>query len=70
MSYGPGSSVSGKTPISKTGHSEIRKARYMPAIVCSCGRMKDGISGTFTRRLKAGGKTDMEIRQAVRPCFT
>lgn len=65
MPYESGSSVSGRTRISKIGHSQIRKALYMPAMVYACGRMKDGIYGSFTGRLKAGGKAAMEIITAL-----
>lgn len=61
MPYESGTSVSGRTRISKIGNSEIRKAMYMPAMVYACGRMKNGVFRPFTERLAGNGKTQMEI---------
>ncbi len=58
-----GSSVKGKTSISKVGPSELRKILYMPALVVSYGRYKHYQS--FVKRLEAKGKTKMEVIVAV-----
>ena len=57
-----GSSVRGKTSISKAGGAELRKMLYMPATSVfnrACGYPE------FTNRLKAAGKVKMQIIVAV-----
>lgn len=58
-----GSSVRGKTSISKVGSSELRKVLYMPAVVVSYGRHKH--YRAFIRRLENRGKKKMEVIVAV-----
>lgn len=58
-----GSSVRGKSSISKVGPSELRKALYMPAVVVSYGKHKNYQS--FVRRLESKGKIEMEVIVAV-----
>ena len=57
-----GSSVRGKSTLSKTGSSRIRKALYMPAVVAmSC----NPLIKRFRARLKESGKCSMVIIAAV-----
>jgi len=57
-----GSSVRGKTMLSKTGSSRIRKALYMPALVA----MKHNpLVSTFCERLRGYGKCPMVIVAAA-----
>ena len=65
MPHQSGSSVSGKTPISKIGHSEIRKIMYMPALVYSYGIKRDGVYRAFVSRLQANGKQPKEVITAL-----
>lgn len=65
IKHDSGDTVAGKTKISKIGHSEIRKAMYMPAMIYGCGRMKDGVFRAFTQRLRVNGKCSMEIITAL-----
>lgn len=58
-----GSSIKGKTSISKVGPRELRKILYMPAIVVSYGAHKH-YQG-FVKRLEEKGKTKMEVIVAV-----
>ncbi len=58
-----GSSVKGKTSISKVGPSELRKILYMPAVVVSYGRYKH--YQNFVKRLESKGKNKMEVIVAV-----
>lgn len=53
-----GSSVRGKTRMSKKGNSRLRKLLYMPAIV-ACHH--NPIIKSFAQRLRARGKTPMSI---------
>ncbi|MGB2833831.1 MAG: IS110 family transposase [Methylotenera sp.] len=57
-----GSSVLGKTRISKTGHSELRKLLYMPAMG-TFGKRRAYLP--FIDRLIASGKRPMEIIVAL-----
>jgi len=57
-----GSSVHGKTRISKTGHSELRKLLYMPAMG-TFGKRRAYLP--FIDRLIASGKRPMEIIVAL-----
>jgi len=53
-----GSSVGGRTPLSKTGNARIRKALYWPAITAiRC----NPIIQDFARRMRQNGKKEMEI---------
>lgn len=58
-----GSSVKGRSCISKVGPSELRKILYMPAVVVSYGRHKNYQS--FVNRLESKGKKKMEVIVAV-----
>ncbi|MDP3742714.1 MAG: IS110 family transposase [Methylotenera sp.] len=57
-----GSSVRGKSRLSKKGNATIRKALYMPAIVA---RRYNPIIKAFAQRLKKAGKSNMLIIGAV-----
>lgn len=57
-----GSSVSGKTRISKVGHAFLRKALYMPAMVALS---KSAWGAHFRDRLKASGKAPKLIIGAM-----
>jgi len=57
-----GSSVRGKSRLSKKGNAVIRRALYMPAIVA---RRYNPIIKTFAQRLKDAGKSNMLIIGAV-----
>ena len=57
-----GSSVRGKSRLSKKGNATIRKALYMPAIVA---RRYNPIIKEFAQRLKKAGKSNMLIIGAV-----
>lgn len=57
-----GSSVKGRTRLSKTGDSNLRKAFYMPAL---CAKRYNPIIKTFYDRLEATGKPPMLIIGAV-----
>jgi transposase len=60
--YQSGSSVRGKSRLSKKGNSVIRKALYMPAIVA---RRYNPVIKIFAERLKKAGKPNMVIIGAV-----
>lgn len=53
-----GSSVRGRTRLSKTGDARLRKAFYMPAIV---SKQYNPIIKAFCQRLKSAGKSPMQI---------
>ena len=57
-----GSSIHGKSRISKTGHSDLRRVLFMPALA-TYGRKKAFVA--FVARLKASGKTPKEIVVAL-----
>ena len=57
-----GSSVRGKSRLSKKGNATIRKALYMPAVVA---RRYNPTIKTFAERLKKAGKSNMLIIGAV-----
>lgn len=57
-----GSSIQGKSRISKTGHTDLRKILFMPALA-TYGRKKAFIA--FIDRLKANGKKPIEIVVAL-----
>lgn len=57
-----GSSIHGKSRISKTGHTDLRRILFMPALA-TYGRKKAFV--TFVARLKASGKTPKEIVVAL-----
>jgi transposase len=57
-----GSSVQGKSRISKTGHADLRRILFMPALA-TYGRKKAFLA--FVTRLKASGKTPKEIVVAL-----
>lgn len=57
-----GSSIHGKSRISKTGHSDLRRILFMPALA-TYGRKKAFVA--FVARLKASGKTPKEIVVAL-----
>ncbi|TDR69927.1 IS110 family transposase [Paludibacterium purpuratum] len=57
-----GSSVRGKTRMSKVGHAGIRRALYMPAMVVMC---KTEWGKAFRDRLQAAGKAPMVIIGAL-----
>jgi len=57
-----GSSVRGKTRLSKTGSSRIRRALYMPALVAMT---HNPVIAAFCQRLRAYGKCPMVIVGAV-----
>lgn len=56
--YQSGSSFYGKTRLSKTGDSELRKSLYMPAIVA---KQHNPIVKAFCQRLQKSGKPPMVI---------
>ena len=58
-----GTSIKGRTCISKVGPSELRKILYMPAVVVSFGKHKN--YQAFVKRLEANGKQKLEIIVAV-----
>lgn len=58
-----GSSVKGKSRISKVGLSDVRKILYMPAVSVSYGKHKR--YQAFIKRLEQNGKTKLEIIVAV-----
>lgn len=60
--YESGTSVKGRTRISKTGNARLRKALYMPALTA---RRYNPIIGAFCERLKERGKRPMEIIAAA-----
>ena len=60
--YQSGSSVRGKSRLSKKGNATIRRALYMPAIVA---RRYNPIIKEFAERLKKAGKSNMLILGAV-----
>jgi transposase len=57
-----GSSIHGKSRISKTGHTDLRRILFMPALA-TYGRKKAFVA--FIERLKANGKTPKEIVVAL-----
>lgn len=57
-----GSSVRGKSRLSKVGNARLRKALYMPAIVA---KNRNPIIRSFCERLKARGKSTMAILGAA-----
>lgn len=57
-----GSSIHGKSRISKTGHSDLRRALFMPAL-STYGRKKAFVG--FVARLQASGKKPKEIVVAL-----
>lgn len=57
-----GSSIHGKSRISKTGHADLRRILFMPALA-TYGRKKAFVA--FVARLKANGKTPKEIVVAL-----
>lgn len=57
-----GSSVRGKTRISKMGHSDIRRILYMPAV---SAYSRAAAYQPFIQRLKAAGKVPLEIIVAI-----
>lgn len=57
-----GTSVNGKPRISKMGHSQIRRALYMPAITAMC---RTGWGKAFAARLLAAGKPKKLILGAL-----
>ena len=57
-----GSSIHGKSRISKTGHSDLRRILFMPALA-TYGRKKAFVA--FVERLKASGKKPKEIVVAL-----
>jgi transposase len=57
-----GSSIHGKSRISKTGHTDLRRVLFMPALA-TYGRKKAFVA--FVERLKASGKTPKEIVVAL-----
>jgi transposase len=57
-----GSSVQGKSRISKTGHTDLRRILFMPALA-TYGRKKTFVA--FIDRLKASGKAPKEIVVAL-----
>lgn len=57
-----GSSVRGKTRIAKTGHADLRRALYMPAMVAYC---RCAAFAPFVQRLKAAGKPPKVIIVAL-----
>lgn len=60
--YQSGSSVRGKSRLSKKGNATIRKALYMPAVVA---RRYNPTIKEFAQRLKKAGKSNMLIIGAV-----
>lgn len=61
-SHESGTSVRGKPHLSKVGHSALRKALYMPAMVATT---KTAWGRAFRDRLKAAGKAPMVILGAM-----
>jgi transposase len=57
-----GSSIQGKSHISKTGHADLRRILFMPALA-TYGRKKAFVA--FVTRLKDSGKTPKEIVVAL-----
>jgi transposase len=57
-----GSSIQGKSRISKTGHTDLRRILFMPALA-TYGRRKAFVA--FVTRLKESGKTPKEIVVAL-----
>lgn len=57
-----GSSVRPTSQLSKVGHSSVRRALYMPAIVAMC---KTAWGKAFAARLRAAGKVNMQIIGAI-----
>jgi transposase len=57
-----GSSIQGKSRISKTGHTDLRRILFMPALA-TYGRKKAFLA--FVTRLKSSGKTPKEIVVAL-----
>jgi transposase len=57
-----GSSIRGKSRISKTGHGDLRRILFMPALA-TYGRKKAFVA--FVERLKLSGKTPKEIVVAL-----
>lgn len=53
-----GTSVRGKTPLSKRGNAALRNCLFMPALVA---KRYNPIIRTFAQRLASNGKTPMEI---------
>lgn len=62
MPWQSGVSIKGKSRISKTGHTELRKILFMPALA-TYGRKKAFVG--FVERLKANGKKPIEIVVAL-----
>lgn len=62
MPWQSGVSVRGKSRMSKTGHTELRKILFMPAMA-TYGRKKAFVA--FVERLKASGKKPIEIVVAL-----
>lgn len=60
--YESGSSVRGKSSLSKKGHSDIRAGLYMPAVVA---KNRTAWGKAFANRLLAAGKTDMVVVGAL-----
>jgi transposase len=60
--YQSGSSVRGKTRLSKVGNAALRAALYMPALVA---RHRNGVLKAFGDRLAAAGKPKMAVIGAV-----
>lgn len=62
MPWQSGMSIKGKSRVSKTGHTELRKILFMPALA-TYGRKKAFVA--FVERLKANGKKPIEIVVAL-----
>ena len=60
--YQSGSSVRGKTRLSKIGNATLRAALYMPALVA---RHRNRVLKAFGDRLAAAGKPKMAVIGAV-----
>ena len=60
--HSSGSSVRGKTQLSRTGSGRLRKAFYMPAIVA---KQHNPITRAFCLRLATRGKNKMQIIEAA-----
>lgn len=56
--HSSGSSVQGRTHLSKTGESRLRKALYLPAVVA---KNRNPVVGAFCDRLLAAGKPKMVV---------
>jgi len=65
MIHQSGTAVEAKPRISKVGHSDIRKVLYMPAMVFSFGRYKEGAYASFVNRLTSNGKPRMVVIVAL-----